>query len=125
MEYVLNFKGQTIKLPAYNLVMADKLEKQEKINNSAKSLLDKCTSMYELCSELIGKELLENLIGTLDTLDPNELNMLYLSIINSYNSPLSEFSQSQANDKLSRVSDTMSQLSTLLNNVEVLKNLQK
>ena len=125
MDYRLNFKGQTIKLPAYSLALAEKLEKQETINSGGKSLLEKCTSMYDLCSELIGNDLVKNIIGTLDTLDPNELNMLYLTIINSYNAPLSEFSQSQANDKLSRVSDTMSQLSTLLNNVEVLKGLQK
>ena len=56
--------------------------------------------MYELVCDLLGQENCEKALGKFNNVDPNELNILYLSIVQVYNKPLTSFNQATALDDI-------------------------
>ena len=90
MDYQVEFNGDVFTLPKYNLKIAEQLEKPEL------HFKEKCKGMYELVCTLLGQENCEKALGKFNNVDPNELNILYLSIIKTYNKPLNNFNQSIA-----------------------------
>jgi len=92
--------------------IAEKLEKTELLNNKAsENFKNKCKSMYDFCSELLGKEIVAALIGKFEESDPNEINILYLDIVKTYNKPLEDYQQAEASDKLNSMEfDKMTEL---------------
>lgn len=57
MDYSLNYKNEIVPLPPYNFSIADRIEKQDSMNISGNvSMKDRCQSMYNIISEIIGKE---------------------------------------------------------------------
>jgi len=97
MDYQVEFNGDVFTLPKYNLKIAEQLEKQELYNSKpGLHFKEKCKGMYELVCTLLGQENCEKALGKFNNVDPNELNILYLSIIQTYNKPLNNFNQSIA-----------------------------
>lgn len=97
MDYQVEFNGDVFTLPKYNLKIAEQLEKQELYNAKPElGFKEKCRKMYELVCSLLGQENCEKALGKFNNVDPNELNILYLSIIQTYNKPLNNFNQSTA-----------------------------
>lgn len=97
MDYQVEFNGDVFTLPKYNLKIAEQLEKQELYNSKTElHFKEKCKGMYELVCTLLGQENCEKALGKFNNVDPNELNILYLSIIQTYNKPLNNFNQSIA-----------------------------
>lgn len=119
MTYTANFEGNIIELPDYTFNIADKLERQESVNSGNSKLKDKCKSMYDLITELIGTELITTLLGKFNESDPNRINILYLSIINAYNKPLQDFSESSVDDKIN-----MEQIDKIVSLVSALEKAQ-
>ena len=119
MTYIANFEGNIIDLPDYSFNIADKLERQESVNLGNGKLKDKCKSMYDLITELIGTELIITLLGKFNESDPNRINILYLSIINAYNKPLQDFSESSVDEKIN-----MEQIDKIVNLVTALEKAQ-
>ena len=119
MTYTANFEGNIIELPDYTFNIADKLERQESVNSGNSKLKDKCKSMYDLITDLIGAELITTLLGKFNESDPNRINILYLSIINAYNKPLQDFSESSVDDKIN-----MEQIDKIVSLVSALEKAQ-
>ena len=103
MEYTIVKNGEVIELPKYSMKIAERLEQVDTINKSAEKFKNKCKSMYELLVEIVGKEKLAELIGKLEDCDPNELNLLYLDVVESYNKPIEEKNTNSTNEKLNSV----------------------
>lgn len=119
MTYTANFEGNIIDLPDYSFNIADKLERQESVNSGNGKLKDKCKSMYDLITDLIGTELTITLLGKFNESDPNRINILYLSIINAYNKPLQDFSESSVDEKMN-----LEQIDKIVNLVTALEKAQ-
>ena len=100
MDYILNFKGEEVELPKYSFTIANKLEKQEYMNAGNASYQDKCKGMYSVISDIIGKEKIKGLIGTFLQCDPNEINILYLKVLETYNTPLNDFNMQRTNEMI-------------------------
>ena len=119
MTYTANFEGNIIELPDYTFNIADKLERQESVNSGNGKLKDKCKSMYDLITDLIGTELTTTLQRKFNESDPNRINIIYLSIINAYNKPLQDFSESSVDDKIN-----MEQIDKIVSLVSALEKAQ-
>lgn len=101
MDYQVEFNGDVYTLPKYNLKIAEQLEKQEAFNSKTElGFKEKCRKMYELVCDLLGQENCEKALGKFNNVDPNELNILYLSIVQVYNKPLTSFNQATALDDI-------------------------
>ena len=100
MDYILNFKGEEVELPKYRFTIANKLEKQEDMNVGNASYQDKCKGMYNVVSDIIGKDRIKDLIGTFLQCDPNEINILYLKVLETYNTPLNDFNMQRTNEMI-------------------------
>lgn len=98
--YSIVFNGTEITLPNYSFGIASKIEEVEASNNGSKKFRDKCKVMYNFESELIGSKELTELIGNFDSCDPNDINLLYLSIVACYNQPLAEYNSEKIESKL-------------------------
>ena len=122
MTYTANFEGNIIELPDYTFNIADKLERQESVNSGNSKLKDKCKSMYDLITDLIGTELITTLLGKYNESDPNRINILYLSIINAYNKPLQDFSESSVDDKINK--EQIDKIVSLVSALEKAQNIK-
>lgn len=117
--YSIVFNGTEVNLPKYSFTIANKIEEIEISNNNAsKKFKDKCNLMYKLESELIGKQQLSELIGDFSDCDPNDINLLYLSIVASYQKPItdynSEATESKMNDaNLSKLLEVLNVVSSI------------
>lgn len=122
MSYSIIFNGTDINLPNYNFNIAGKIEEVEISNSSnTKKFRDKCKKMYEFETELIGKDKLTEVIGKFDDCDPNDINILYLSIVACYNQPLAEYNSEKATSKLN--TPEIEKLSEVLKSLEGLASL--
>ena len=101
MEYTIVKNGEVIELPKYSMKIAGELEAVDLLNQKvSEPFKSKCKKMYEFCSSLIGKEKVADLIGKFEESDPNEINVLYLNIVNCYNKPIEEYTQASASEKM-------------------------
>lgn len=99
--YSIVFNGTEVNLPKYNFTIANKIEEIEISNNNAsKKFKDKCNLMYKFEYELIGKQQLSELIGDFNDCDPNDINLLYLSIVASYQKPIADYNSEATESKM-------------------------
>lgn len=127
MEYVINRNGEEFAIPKYSMKIATKLETTELLNNKASAdFKSKCKSMYDFCSEMLGKDVVISLIGKFDDSDPNEINILYLDIVKAYNKPLEQYQNEVAKEKFESMEiDKMTELfNSLANSDKVLSKLK-
>lgn len=89
--YSVNFNGEEVKLPKYTFDIANKIEKQEVTNSGTSKFQDKCKSMYSLIESLLGRDRISELIGSFKDSDPNDINILYLLIVQAYSDPVEQF----------------------------------
>lgn len=99
-NYEVNYGGEVVALPKYNFKIAEKLEKQDSINAGNTRFRDKCKSMYELEKELLGADFVDRVIGNFEDADPNEINIVYIQIVRTYNDVLSEYTSQDISDKI-------------------------
>lgn len=93
MEYRVDFNGQDVLLPKYSIAIAEKLEAHIKaVDSGNKTFKQQMDSLYKLLTDVLGKDTIEKLIGTMKELDPNEANILYLKIKQAYERPVVDFS---------------------------------
>ena len=121
MNYQINVNGSTYALPTYNIKIMQMLDEQEKKNNDASvDILDKLKSLYNTCESLIPN--LSAIIGSFDSLDPNELNLVYLNIIQAYSEPVNSHNNDEANNK---IQDALSSIEGADKMVELIEKLEK
>lgn len=114
--YSIVFNGTEVNLPNYSFTTASKIEEIEISNNNAgKKFKDKCNLMYKFESELIGKQQLSELIGDFAKCDPNDINLLYLKIVASYQQPISDYNSEATESKMNDAN--LSKLLEVLNAV--------
>ena len=100
MTYTLTYNNQMVEIPNYNFSIAELIEKQELVNASKSKFKDKCRSMYSTIEGIIGCSKIEELIGKFEDCDPNEINILYLQILKTYNEPLENYKDSDVYTRL-------------------------
>ena len=121
MNYQINVNGSTYALPTYNIKIMQMLDEQEKKNNDASvDILDKLKSLYNTCESLIPN--LSAIIGSFDSLDPNELNLVYLNIIQAYSEPVNSHNNYEAKNK---IQDALSSIEGADKMVELIEKLEK
>ena len=88
INYSVIINNTEYELPGYNLDIAEKLENVDRTNASPRSLRDKCKGIYTLITQLLGEETTKEIVGDFSKVDPNNLNIIYLRIVDAYNNPL-------------------------------------
>lgn len=122
MTYSITIDNNIIDLPEYNFTIADKLERQENVNTGKGRLKDKCKSMYDTISDIIGMDNTMDILGKFADADPNRINIVYLSIVNAYNEPLNKFSEEHTFEKLD--TQQIDKIVNLINALEKANNLR-
>ena len=121
MNYQINVNGSTYALPTYNIKIMQMLDEQEKKNNDASiDILDKLKSLYSTCESLIPN--LSAIIGSFDSLDPNELNLVYLNIIQAYSAPVASHNNDEAKTKIQQALSSVEGADKM---VELMEKLEK
>ena len=121
MNYQINVNGSTYALPTYNIKIMQMLDEKKKKNNDASvDILDKLKSLYNTCESLIPN--LSAIIGSFDSLDPNELNLVYLNIIQAYSEPVNSHNNDEAKNK---IQDALSSIEGADKMVELIEKLEK
>ena len=115
MQYNINYNDTVVTLPKYSLKIAEMLEQQDKINSSPIKFREKCKTMFTTLENIIGNEKISELLGKFEECDPNEINLLYLSVIKAYGEPLNSYNTDSVynslndmqEDKLTRLMDAL------------------
>jgi hypothetical protein len=119
-NYYITYAGQEYDLPQYTFAIADMIEKQEVINSGNTKFKDKCKSMYDLLSKLLGEDAITNLVGKFTESDPNTINIFYLMVVRAYAKPLEEYNEENATIDLDKY-----QVDKIVNLVEALDKASK
>jgi hypothetical protein len=115
MKYEVEFNNVIAELPKYNLSISDKIESIEAYNGSGAKFKDKCKKMYDFLASILTKDTVENIIGTFSDVDPNELNILYLKVVEAYNAPTEEYSTNKGIQKIEDLKEAVSIISDIVN----------
>lgn len=115
MQYNINYNDTVVTLPKYSLKIAEMLEQQDKINSSPIKFREKCKTMFTTLENIIGNEKISELLGKFEECDPNDINLLYLSVIKAYGEPLNSYNTDSVYnslndmqvDKLTRLMDAL------------------
>jgi hypothetical protein len=127
MNYTVEMNGNVIELPKYTISVMEKIEQVENKTNSSASTKTKLQGLYEFSCNLVGKEKVEEVIGKFEEADPNDINILYLSIVREYNKPLNDFEMDKGmeqikelnNSEITKLGDTVSKFENLVNQAQV------
>ena len=121
MQYNINYNDTVVTLPKYSLKIAEMLEQQDKINSSPIKFREKCKTMFTTLENIIGNEKISELLGKFEECDPNDINLLYLSVIKAYGEPLNSYNTDSVYnslndmqvDKLTRLMDALEKANKL------------
>ena len=89
MKYSFVFQNKSYNLPNYNVEMVRKLEALDEQSANASSS-EQLQLLYNYINETLGEEVTNGLLGDFDNADPNEVNIVYISIVNAYHKPIAE-----------------------------------
>lgn len=117
-DYSIVHCGKTYELEPYSIRIADEVEKVGAKNASNITMREKCKGLYDFIVAVIGKDATKEVCGELSSSDPNELNIVFLKIVNAYNKPLYEYQSEQATerlnveevDRITKLMETMSKI---------------
>lgn len=117
MKYSIEFKNADIDLPDYNLDIAEMLEKADRANMSeTKTYREKSENVYTTLGNILGKEKVESLVGKLKECDPNDIQILFLTIGNEYNKPVDDYQDKLTEEAMSKLED-MKEVAEQMNKV--------
>lgn len=117
MKYTIEFKDIDLELPNYNLDIAEALEKADKVNMSeSKSYREKTETLYNTISNILGKDKVVELVGKLKECDPNDIQILFLTIGHSYNKPVDDYQDKITEETMSKLED-MKEVAEQMNKV--------
>lgn len=120
MEYTIIWNGQSYDIPKYTMKISEKLEEIELLNRGNQKFRDKCKKMYDFIVEILGKETTSEILGKFEESDPNNLNILYLEIVKSYNKPLLDYNKQGVDEQLDS-----EQVTKMLELVKALPNIKE
>ena len=120
MQYNINYNDTVVTLPKYSLKIAEMLEQQDKINSSPIKFREKCKTMFTTLENIIGNEKISELLGKFEECDPNDINLLYLSVVKAYGEPLNSYNTDSVYNSLNDM-----QVDKLTRLMDVLEKAQK
>ena len=115
MEYKVMFKGEMVELPQYSLEIAEKIEKTEQNKLSTNGIREQLKMMYDCLASIIGKTEVKSVLGEFAKSDPNDINILYLEMIKSFNEPYDTYQSAAIDEKLDM--DSVEKMTKLLDAV--------
>lgn len=123
MEYKIEHEGVIISLPAYSFDIDDRIAEVTKSISKAGTTVRKATEvMYNFILKLLDDGT-EDLIGTRDACDPNEVRIVYMKIIDAYAAPVNDYQSKSLNGKIDI--DGLSKLIELAEKAELLDKKSK
>lgn len=120
--YSLIFDEKSIELPKYSFEIADRLTKVEAVINSGQAYKKKCEEIFKFEKELLGKEIVDDIVGDFSTCDPNDIMLLYMGIVDCYNQPIVEKKSEQLQKTFDSVD--LSKISKLTDSINKLENFK-
>lgn len=105
MNYeIITNDGKIIQLPNYTIKLAESIEAVSSFTeNPNNKFREKIKKMYNFLETIIPKETIEEDVGSFNTCDPNNVNLMFLKIVDAYNSPLTEFNTDKISDRLDNI----------------------
>lgn len=105
MNYeVMTNAGKIIQLPNYTIKLAESIEAVSSFTeNPNNKFREKIKKMYNFLETIISKEIMNEDIGSFNTCDPNNVNLMFLKVVDAYNSPVTEFNTDKISDRLDNI----------------------
>lgn len=105
MNYeIMTNAGKIIQLPNYTIKLAESIEAVSSFTeNPNNKFREKIKKMYNFLETIISKEIMNEDIGSFNTCDPNNVNLMFLKIVDAYNSPVTEFNTDKISDRLDNI----------------------
>lgn len=100
MDYIVEFNNAEYSLAPYTIAVADKIEKLESTTSKLLGLKEKVKNIYKFLEDVMSKEVVQQVIGTFDNVDPNAVYLLYFNVIKSYNKPITEYNNDNVRENL-------------------------
>lgn len=103
MDYsVTLLNGDYAELPKYNMAIAEKLESTDEVLSAVNPFKVKTKKAYDCVCFILGKEKVKEVLGDFSSIDPNEVHLTYMSIVDAYNEPIRNEQQRQIDDNLEK-----------------------
>lgn len=102
MNYSVNLNNKDIILPRYSVAIFEKLEDYVKFSEGNASGKDKLAKLYKTLADIIGKDTVEDVIGSFKECDPNELNLLWLKVRDAYSAPVEDYTSTSASETIDK-----------------------
>ena len=115
--------GETIHLPDYTVDIAEKIESVMLYADTKARFRDKIKKMYDFLANLLGKETVVEQFGKFETCDPNDINLLFLRITDTYNRPVADYNDDKIVEKLDKTQ--IDKLSKIVDSADKIKNFDK
>lgn len=100
--YTIYFGNKEVRLPNYSFDIAEMLETVGAINNSNRAYKEKCSEVYEFEKKLLGESTVNELVGEFNSCDPNDIQLLFMGIVDCYNQPIKQKRDEQLKNALNR-----------------------
>ena len=86
--YKVNFDNKDIELPNYSVAIAKKIDDLDKVEGDIDTKLE---ALYDFIQDTIGSEKTAEVLKSFSEADPNMINILFLSIVDAYNKPFTNY----------------------------------
>lgn len=125
MKYRVRHDNRDYVMKPYTFDVADKIEEIEDFCKTDTSLKIKCQRIYDFIREIIGDENTQKTLGDFENADPNDINLLYLKIVEAYNKPQEDYHNKLTQEKLQKLNglgdltkivDSLPAIQSLMNN---------
>ena len=105
MNYeIMTNTDKIVQLPNYTIKLAESIEAVSSFTeNPNNKFREKIKKMYNFLETIISKEIMDEDIGSFNTCDPNNVNLMFLKVVDSYNSPVTEFNTDKISDRLDNI----------------------
>ncbi len=91
--YKVTFEHKDIELPTYSISIAKSIAQLDEVEGDIET---KLRALYDFIASLIGEDKTKEVLKSFQEADPNMINILFLSIVNEYNKPLTDFKMEQS-----------------------------
>lgn len=123
MSYEITLEnGNVLELPKYSMAIAKKLENADKVNAGQQPFEKKTRVVYDIISDIIGKDKVKENIGAFDEVDPNAVYIMYMRIVQEYNRPIDEFNQEKLEQSLE--SNQVEKITSIIDAAEKARGLR-
>ena len=91
--YKVKFDNKEIELPTYSISIAKSIALLDEVEGDIET---KLRALYDFIASLIGEDKTKEVLKSFEEADPNMINILFLSIVNVYNKPLTDYKMQES-----------------------------